>query len=636
MAVRRTVVPYGRLAMRGAKLAAARGQQQGVQVLSFEQLVTRLAGGFARPIDADTLKQVLREVLPTTPLGELDPIKALPGMAGAAAETLSKAWRAGIDLDQRASGQDRIRSIALLERAVLERLPPSMKRPVDLVAAAMKRLAHAPAVLGPVEIVGLTELSPCWRPLLLALAHHVPVLWNAGPRFVPTWLDGSKVTIQQSQATNPEITVVSAATALHEAIEALRWARDLVSSGRAQPSEIGITACQTADYDDAFVTLRAEGDLDFRFVHGVPAAATRDGQAAAALADLVLRGLSQNGIRRLSALVRNQPGLFSTLPDDWTRILPREAPLSDEQAWFRLLDKIGPGAFSDGKDHRPTLREIIELLAPGAERASAAGEQILSGPALRLWGRALIEAPASALDRSLRSLKLDDGADACVTVAWMPAAMLAASPRPFVRLLGLSSRGWPQQVTEDRLLPDHLIPAAELDPLPVSAAGRRDFATILATTAREVVLSRPRRDAEGRLLGRSPLLHSYPSEVYLRRNRVPPHAMSEGDRLFARPQEFSGTEQARAALACWRNWHRPDLTPNDGLLRTGSPRDPGDLGAALLGDLPSEAASRSGRLCLEVRTGAAYAGPSRRTAHAGCERVRRLPPHRARADGHDP
>ena len=168
-------------------------------------------------------------------------------------------------------------------------------------------------------------------------------------------------------------------------------------------------------------------------------------------------------------------------------------------------------------------------------------------------------------------MKLDDGADACVTVAWMPASMLAASPRPFVRLLGLSSRGWPQQVTEDRLLPDHLIPAAELDPLPVSAAGRRDFATILATTAREVVLSRPRRDAEGRLLGRSPLLHSYPSEVYLRRNRVPLHAMSEGDRLFARPQEFSGTEQARAALACWRNWHRPDLTPNDGLLRTDHP-----------------------------------------------------------------
>src|SRR4029453_11792750 len=135
-----------------------------------------------------------------------------------------------------------------------------------------------------------------------------------------------------------------------------------------QSEPIARSPYQTADYDDAFVTLRAEGNLDFRFVHGVPAAATRDGQAAATLADLVLRGLSQNGIRRLPALVRNQPGLFSTLPDDWTRILPREAPLSDEQAWFRLLDKIGPDAFSDGKDHRPTLREIVTPLSPGPKQ----------------------------------------------------------------------------------------------------------------------------------------------------------------------------------------------------------------------------------------------------------------------------
>jgi hypothetical protein len=140
-----------------------------------------------------------------------------------------------------------------------------------------------------------------------------------------------------------------------------------------------------------------------------------------------------------------------------------------------------------------------------------------------------------------------------------------------VRLLGLSSRGWPQQATEDRLLPDHLVPTSELDPLPVSAADRRDFATILATSAREVALSRPRRDGEGRLLGRSPLLYPYPSETYLRRNRIPPHAMSEPDRLLARPEEFEQTERGRAALACWRNWHRPELTANDGLLRKDHP-----------------------------------------------------------------
>ena len=37
-------------------------------------------------------------------------------------------------------------------------------------------------------------------------------------------------------------------------------------------------------------------------------------------------------------------------------------------------------------------------------------------------------------------------------------------------------------LAEDRLLSDHIVPTAELDPLPVAAADRRDFATILATT----------------------------------------------------------------------------------------------------------------------------------------------------------
>ena len=37
-------------------------------------------------------------------------------------------------------------------------------------------------------------------------------------------------------------------------------------------------------------------------------------------------------------------------------------------------------------------------------------------------------------------------------------------------------------------------------------ADRRDYETILATTADTVVLSRARRDSDGRLLGRSPLL----------------------------------------------------------------------------------------------------------------------------------
>ncbi|MER2266798.1 PD-(D/E)XK nuclease family protein [Methylobacterium oxalidis] len=571
MPARRTLVLQGRLATREAKLEAARGGCHGVQLLTFEQLATRVAGGFVSSIDADTLRQAVRELLPVTPLGELDPIKMLPGMAGAAAETLYKVWRAGINLQSRSSEHGRISSLAVLERAVLERLPSSMLRPIDIVEVALNRLSHAPTILGPVEISGLTELSPCWRPLLLALPSHVPVVWRAGPRAVPAWLHDSNVVVELSEPATPTVTVVSAATALHEAVEALRWARELIATGRARPSEIGIAACRTADYDEAFLALRAEANLSFRFVHGIPAATTRDGQAAAALADLLVRGLSQNGVRRLFGLVRNLPGLFKNLPDDWTRVLPRDAPLADKMAWLRLLEKVEPNAFSDGKDHRSALQKIIEVLAGGTDGASAAGEQILCGPALRIWRKALAEAPASALDGSIRNVKFEDGHDACATLAWMPAAALAASPRPFVRLLGLSSRGWPQQASEDCLLPDHVIPAEDLDPLPVSAADRRDFATILSTAAREVVLSRPRRDAEGRLIGRSPLLHPYATEDYLRRNRIAPHAMSEGDRLFARPREFGETDGAKASLACWRNWNCPELTSHDGLLRQDHP-----------------------------------------------------------------
>jgi hypothetical protein len=65
----------------------------------------------------------------------------------------------------------------------------------------------------------------------------------------------------------------------------------------------------------------------------------------------------------------------------------------------------------------------------------------------------------------------------------MPASALAASPRRFVRLLGLNSSRWPRGIAEDRLIPDHIIPTPVLDPLPVNLADRRDFETILATTA---------------------------------------------------------------------------------------------------------------------------------------------------------
>ena len=532
---RRTIVVHGRLAMREVRLDAARKRRHGLQILSFEQLAVRMAGGFASAIDDDSLRSAIQAVLPATPLGELESIKLLPGMVDAAADTLHKAWRAGIDLAARADDHPRLDSIARLESAVLAQLPPAMMRPADIVAAACRRLDHAPAVLGPVEIIGITELSPCWRPLLQALTDHTPVQWTAGPRSAPAWLERTDVVVLRSKPETPEINAVSAATAYHEAIEAIRWARALLASGEAQPADIAIAAASPGEYDDHFLSLRADANIDLHFVHGVKVTTTRDGQAAAALADIIIRGLSQTRMRRLAALCSSETGPFRTLPAGWMRVLPTDAPLASAQAWTRLLDRLTPADWPDGKDHAPTLRGIVAILAKGSSAAAEIGSTLLNGRALAIWRKALLAGPSGSLDATLETLKQDDGLEACVSVAWMPASALAASPRPFVRLIGLNSSRWPRAISEDRLISDHIIPTSELDPLPVGAADRRDFETILATTAGQVVLSRSRRDSEGRLLGRSSLLGGQGAEIYVRRNAVPGHAFSETDRLMARP-----------------------------------------------------------------------------------------------------
>ena len=165
MPLRRTIVVHTRLAGHMARVQAARAGESGVQILTMGQLAARLAGGLLRSIDPDDLKIAVRDSLAAMQLGELEPIKALPGMVRAAVGTLEKIWNAGIDLSREA--HPRLQALRKLEEEVLRRLPPSMKRPQDLVELSCARIGFAKAVLGPVEIHGHSEMSPCWRPLLL-------------------------------------------------------------------------------------------------------------------------------------------------------------------------------------------------------------------------------------------------------------------------------------------------------------------------------------------------------------------------------------------------------------------------------------------------------------------------------------
>ena len=318
------------------------------------------------------------------------------------------------------------------------------------------------------------------------------------------------------------------------------------------------------------MTLRGDANIDLHFVHGVRTVTTRDGQAAAALADILVRGMSQTRIRRLASLCGGSAPL-APLPEGWLGVLPTDAPLSTIGAWNRLIARLSASDWPDGVDHTQELRAVVTLLAQGTAGAAEVGAAFLTGRALSIWRKALLAGPATSIDVTLEAVKQDDGLEACVSVAWMPASALAASPRSHVRLIGLNSSRWPRSIAEDRLIPDHVIPTTEFDPLPVTVADRRDFATILATTMGQVVLSHARRDSDGRLLGRSPLLAGYGDETYLRRNAVPAHAFSETDRLMARPADFAAEDQAAGAGACWRDWRIEAITPHDGVVRPDHP-----------------------------------------------------------------
>ena len=69
-AERRTVVVHNRLTLHETRLAAARGRRHGLQIMTFEQLAARLAGGLVRPVDDDALREAIGSVLTDTEPGE--------------------------------------------------------------------------------------------------------------------------------------------------------------------------------------------------------------------------------------------------------------------------------------------------------------------------------------------------------------------------------------------------------------------------------------------------------------------------------------------------------------------------------------------------------------------------------------
>jgi len=564
--MRSTIVAPNAWAAEVLRFEAAQERAHGRRIMSIEALAARLAGGFFQPINRIAVLDVLKDVLDEYCPQELRSAQDLPGFPRAVASTLSKVWRAGIDLESRRLEKPRIAALADLEKAVIEKLPVSMKRPAELSNLALARIGFAARIFGDIDIVGRTQMSAVWRPLVEELSKVVKIKWIAGTRSIPDWLPKS-VEVVRSASPGMKPSWVSCADGAHEALEAVRWARALVANGTAKPHEIAICTATPRAHDADMAVAFDDAGLACHWLHGRPVLLTREGQEAAALADILLSGLSLQRFRRLAVLA--QGPAFKALPENWRSVLPKEAPLLTVERWKGHLG--GVTDWPAGVNFTGQLVEILDLIAKGSKGAQEVGAALLGSRAGSIWERALLEGPAEALLTLLPGLSIEDGEEGMASIVWGSAADIASSPRPFVRMIGLASGSWPRSASEDPLLPNRIIPRKELDPLPIADADRADFETIICATSGAIVVSRGRRHSDGRLLGRSPLWAAGKKEVELGRSAVPETPSSKGDVRAARPREFGATPLGESVRDTWRDWHVPDVTRRDGLIRADHP-----------------------------------------------------------------
>ncbi|HEY5105723.1 MAG TPA: PD-(D/E)XK nuclease family protein [Caulobacteraceae bacterium] len=565
VAILSTVVVEGPLALRTRRLEAARSGEIGMQIVTLPQLAARLAGGFARPAQGRPLDEAARAALGQADLTALAPLRDLPGMVRALVRTLERLWRADVALGPQAEDA-RLRDLAALDAHVRAALPRGMLAPPDLVRAATARVALAPQVLGPVRFEHVHELPPVWRPLVAAIAEVTPLAWSAA-----AGSGGAPEDLAPALAPpRPAARLVACADPQHEVVEALRWARALMADQGVRPAEIAIVAASPEPWDDHLLALSAAADFPVHFSHGVPLLATRDGQACAALADVLAHGLSQERVRRVLGHGAGRAPMLFDLPARPLAEVRRQALLGDLGQWRRALE-MARSERDDGVDPEAALLPALELMAKGLAVAEAAGGQLLPSSAAAHWSAALAAAPAVALGFSLQASRVGDGRDPGANVVWAPARHLVGAPRPWVRMLGLTARAWPRPDLSDPLLPEHILALDPQAPISRAEADRRAFEAIAGAASAELVLSYGRRSRQGGRQAPSPLAAGDAEATVLRRMRVPEHAFSEADRLRARPAEAADTPALARAQTCWRARRAGALSPYDGLLRADHP-----------------------------------------------------------------
>jgi hypothetical protein len=557
--LRRTVVVDGPLAFRMRRIEAARQNEVGLQILTLPQLAARLAGGFSGPARGPDLSSAVREALDEGGFARIEPIRPRPGMVRAAVRTLNKIWAANFDVGQPRFGQE-LGDLALIEQRVRSHLRPGLFAPRDLCKAALARLQFAKVVLGPISFDGVFHVAPVWRPLLEALAGVVEMTWK-GREAKPDWLAADVTTLEQISSATPVVS--SCADPRAEAVEALRWVRELIVSGAARPHEIAICAARPETWDDYFLSLSRDAEIPLHFSHGTPALASREGQACAALADVLLNGISQERVRRLILHVRSQAKALKALPPYWQEGLKQDAALFELDQWQRALDLAAPRRHIGG-DPRPVLMPLLDMLAGRMPNAEKAADELLGEHARAIWLEALRRAPRSALAFALADVRIPDENEPALSPVWGPIDHLVGAPRRFVWFVGLATKFWPRRNTEDPLLPTRVVPLSEIEGPSIRERDEAQLAFLLRAATGGAVFSFPRRDSRGHVLTASPSLPSGAPARVLARTRIPLNAFSESDRLLARPRETVALPAPASARCAWRDWQNPAVTDHDG------------------------------------------------------------------------
>ncbi len=561
---RHTVIVEGTLSFRMQRVAAARAGDHGRDVATLPLLAARLAGGFSRPADHATLVPIVARALAELAFEELEAVKTKPGMARAVLASLARVWAADIRFDDPLYASARLSDLGRIETYLRDQLPIGALLPPDLRHQAMVGVGRAPATVGNLHFHRLISVDPLWRPLVKALAAVVEITWEAPGALDRSWFLGAILPITMQPPAHLVCDVCADPRA--EVVEALRWVRALLSDGATQASDIAIASADLSAWDDHMLVLAADAGLPIHFASGVSALSTRAGQACAALADVMINGLSQDRVRRLSLL---SPFLSEALPADWMRGIPSEAGLFEPEHWARSLETLSR---SDGVPIAAILMPALRDLNVGSKAAVKLGESLLRGKSLGLWQEALRLGPPAAMEMTLASLRIADESDPANNVVWATASDLIGAPRKHIRLLGLSSRSWPRSDRADPLLPDHVLKEHDLVDLPRLERDRLAFEILVSNPSSRVALSRSKRSADGAFLAKSALLQRKVTERPLSRTRMPEHAFSEGDRLLARIDDALKLPRIQSVMSCWTDWtRRLEPTPHDGGYRKGHP-----------------------------------------------------------------